>query len=145
VATPLPAVPQDVSADPRAGTIESRGAFGGWRYDGATGVATSLAPASTTAPWSVSPSGRYTIEQRRIVVNGLISHTELWISDALKKGPSPRLLYRPTIPTDWTATQPNMAVPPYVYRLTQYAGSWSPDERFFTAWIVSLVSASFDA
>lgn len=134
-----PAIPWNAEPDPRAGTIVGNG----WRYDGASGVVT--AQPTPVSSGSTSPSGRYAIEQRRVIAGGLIDHTELWLTDSLQQPPLARLLYRPTISADAPKTQPNPALPPYVFRATQISGSWSPDERYLTLWILDEVSASMDA
>lgn len=75
----------------------------------------------------------------------MIERTDLWIVDQLTG--TERLLYtpQPNPPSQKGPTQPNPNVPPYAFERTEYVGSWSPDERYLTIWIVGLVSASIDA
>lgn len=140
---PTPDGPIALGLDPRIGRV-SGGILAGWIYDGASGAITRDTTPPTAGP-ATSPKGRYGLETRNVMANGLIDHTDLWLVD--QRTGTERVLYTPppNAPDRKGAGQPNPNIPPYVYQRTEYVGSWSPDERYLTMWQIAMVSASADA
>ncbi|HZP95451.1 MAG TPA: hypothetical protein VFC31_03810 [Candidatus Limnocylindria bacterium] len=144
--TPLPTAspngPIALGSDPRVGTI-SGGFLSGWKYDGATGAIARDPDAAASGVAALSPSGRYALECRSVVADGLTGRTDLWLIDT--RTGTERLLYSPPADPSEPAAQPNPNIPPYVFRRTERAGPWSPDERYLAVWQIPFVSASADA
>lgn len=135
--------PIALGKDPTIGTIAG-GILGGFAYSGLDGSIAEQ-PIRASGSGERSPSGRWLTQQRNIMSGGFIERTDLWIVDQVTG--AERLLYTPPAdpPSQRGPAQPNPNVPPYAFERTEYVGSWSPDERYLTMWIVGLMSASIDA
>jgi hypothetical protein len=116
----------------------------GFVYEGRTGTITPEPLPASGAGIARSPSGRWITQQRNVWSGGIIDRTDLWLVDT--NSGQERLLYSPPPePSGARAAQPNPAVAPYVFRRTEYVGTFSPDERYLVLWQIAFVSASADA